>query len=422
MIFKEFDFKEARKKLLGKKLCDRCLGRQFTQLFQGHENAVIGKAIREKETEKQVEKLLEEKDLEGTEGCKYCDKLFQKEDEAVEKAIDVTENIEFHNFLVGVRVPKKIENKEEKLWEEAGANHCEPIKKDLKRNIGKKIAEKTGKEAEFKRPEIVFLFKFTEDEVKLDLNINSMFIYGEYQKNVRDLPQTKWYCRKCHGKGCDYCNYKGKMYEESVEELIAPEIVKASGGEEEKFHGAGREDIDTKQLGWRPFTIEVMEPIRRDLDFQKLAEETNKKAENKVKVRKLRPSSKKEMQFLKKVKMDKTYRIKIDCEKEPEKEQLREVEKKLDHRTLSQKTPTRVAHRRADKVRKREVRHVECKKDGKGFTMEVKTESGTYIKELVTGNEERTHPSVSGILGIKCTPEQLDVIKVHKRKFNAGNN
>ena len=45
----------------------------------------------------------------------------------------------------------------------------------------------------------------------------------------------------------------------------------------------------------------------------------------------------------------------------------------------------------------------------------IKTEGGLYIKELISGDEGRSHPNVSEILGVKAICEQLDVIEVSEK-------
>ncbi len=44
---------------------------------------------------------------------------------------------------------------------------------------------------------------------------------------------------------------------------------------------------------------------------------------------------------------------------------------------------------------------------------EVRAESGTYIKELVSGDDGRTRPSLAEILGTPATCVALDVVKIH---------
>ncbi|MBX8644560.1 MAG: tRNA pseudouridine(54/55) synthase Pus10, partial [Thermoplasmata archaeon] len=82
-------------------------------------------------------------------------------------------------------------------------------------------------------------------------------------------------------------------------------------------------------------------------------------------------------------------------------------------KTLAQRTPVRVAHRRADKVRERRI--IECsllEYDGDIASVLVRAQSGTYIKEFVTGDEGRTQPSISAALNSSCEVISLDVLDV----------
>ena len=81
--------------------------------------------------------------------------------------------------------------------------------------------------------------------------------------------------------------------------------------------------------------------------------------------------------------------------------------------TIAQKTPTRVLRRRADIVRKRKVLEITWKKTGeKRIEIEVTTEAGLYIKELVSGDSGRTEPSVSGLLKTDASVKELTVVGV----------
>lgn len=48
----------------------------------------------------------------------------------------------------------------------------------------------------------------------------------------------------------------------------------------------------------------------------------------------------------------------------------------------------------------------------KEASLTIKTESGTYIKELISSDNGRTKPSISEILGMKCKVKELDVLGV----------
>ena len=124
-----------------------------------------------------------------------------------------------------------------------------------------------------------------ENPIKVRLQINPIFIEGRYRKLIRGIPQTKWPCTKCKGKGCEECNFTGKQYPESVEELLSETVLKHTNGYEAKFHGAGREDIDVRMLGTgRPFVLEIKEPKIRKIDLKKIEEEVGEVAKGKTSI------------------------------------------------------------------------------------------------------------------------------------------
>jgi len=90
-------------------------------------------------------------------------------------------------------------------------------------------------------------------------------------KLLRGIPQTRWPCRECGGKGARGAKNTGKMYPESVDELIKPHLLEAAGVCRYSFSRAGREDIDALNA-WRrqPFVVEAKRPHIRSLDLDAL--------------------------------------------------------------------------------------------------------------------------------------------------------
>ena len=86
----------------------------------------------------------------------------------------------------------------------------------------------------------------------------------------------------------------------------------------------------------------------------------------------------------------------------------------LSGQSLAQRTPLRVIKRRADLTRVRSVLKLSANKiEGDEVELDIRAESGTYIKELVHSDEGRTTPSVAGVLGKKVEVLWLDVMGVH---------
>jgi len=406
---------EIKKKLMGKgEICDPCLGRQITLKHQGISNGVIGAALRKAETESEIDKIIEKQpDPEIKENCYLCEGLISDMPEIHSKLIKETEKWEFNDFLVGTKVPGEIAENEEKIWTEVPPEDAEPIKRQVNRETGKKIEQETGKEAEFEDPDITFILNFKEN--KVETQIKSIYIYGRYKKLERGIPQTKWPCTHCNGEGCEKCDNTGQQFPYTVQGIMEKPLLEMTQAKESKFHGQGREDRDALMLGnGRPFVIEAVNPVKRNIDLDKFLQKIKKKSEGKIEVKDLEYSDKDKVVELKSKRSDKTYEVWVKAKQEVNEEHLERIEEEFQDETIEQRTPTRVNHRRADKVRKRNIQLIETKKIGPNkFKVKVRTEAGAYVKELVSGDYGRTRPSFAEVMKNSLTPEKLNVVKIH---------
>jgi len=50
------------------------------------------------------------------------------------------------------------------------------------------------------------------------------------------------------------------------------------------------------------------------------------------------------------------------------------------------------------------------------FELTLETESGTYVKEFVSGDDGRSVPNFSEALGMQCRVEVLDVLAINDRE------
>jgi len=405
--------KEKAEQLQEEDLCDHCLGRQFAQLGHGLENYERGAIIREIEVGDE-EDFVEEKipeDAEPGGECRVCKGILNEVERYAEMAVDSFDRYDLSTFLVGIRPPEEVIAAEEELWEEYGVEFVEEIKTELSRLIGKKIESKTDLKVDFKRPDIMAVIDMREGKERIELQVNSLLIYGQYNKYSREIPQTVWHCRNCRGDGCDECDWTGKRYQESVQEIIQEPFMRETKAVEAKFHGGGREDVDAKCFGKREFVLELVEPLNRDLDLQSLKEEVNES--EKVEIFNLRNAEKDEIAEIKQKDADKRYRAIIELGKDIDEEELEKLEQIKGE--VEQFTPNRVQHRRAEKTRVREVLDIEYEKTGeKEIELEVEAEAGTYIKELISGDEGNTEPSLADILGTEANCVQLDVTWIEK--------
>ena len=358
--------------------------------------------------------------IDSSKTCYLCHDIFLNLQKYVNKAIKKVEDYEYDTFLCGTSPNSKIINQEDKFKAEFNLLESESFKNHFNREIGKLISSIINKPPDFEKPDIVIIFSLDFDEFEIQLLVRSLFISGRYNKLIRGIPQTRWPCRKCQGKGCDNCNFTGTQYNTSVEQLISPLFIEESKATGNKFHGAGREDIDVRMLGnGRPFILELKEPKTRNLDLNYIMAEINNTQDGKVHISNLKYSSKKEVIALK-AKAENTkkvYLALIEADEAIEKKtfetKLNLLKNTIENNKINQRTPNRVSHRRADLIREKYVYKIEGEFVRSNlFKFTIQTQGGTYIKELISGDDGRTKPSFSEVFGSKLICKELDVIEI----------
>lgn len=316
-----------------------------------------------------------------------------------------------------------------------------------------------------------------------------VFLEGRYRKLCRDLPQTVFFCPECKGhprrrRKCARCEGFGKLTRDSVQELIAWVAGKAFGSRRNKFHGAGREDVDVRMLGeGRPFILEVVGPRSVQVDLAAIEGEINRRNAGRLEVLGLHWSEKTRVPVLKETAHAKEYEALVEVEGELD---LARAAALVGQRTLVvQHTPERVAHRRADLDRERwfvllgferaqapsapvaprverpafdadeaaaardEADDEEAEGEGELAAREaalgsseahaplahgaappvaeaprvptgpvshwrarLRTQHGTYVKEILSGDGGNTRPSLGELLGVRCRCLELDVTSI----------
>ncbi|MFW9998895.1 MAG: tRNA pseudouridine(54/55) synthase Pus10 [Candidatus Hodarchaeota archaeon] len=436
-------------------ICIHCLGRMFSLLgsnttnydrgnslllsltMENHRNFLSGDSILQKEAiinlrllaENAIyppsQKVLTNEGLnyvkkDSNQICFLCHNIFSVIQKYSKKSIQLLEGIEFNNFLIGSSPNSLIINQEDKFKTEFHLLEAESFKSHFNRVLGKELSKNLNKPPEFSNPEVLLIISLDYDSFHIELILQSLYIYGRYNKLIRGIPQTHWHCKKCMGKGCESCNYTGKQYLISVEDLISPQFINESKASDSKFHGAGREDIDVKMLGsGRPFILELRNPKIRNLDLKKIERKINRNNKKKIRITNLKYSRKKEIIRLKSEAKNtkKVYKALVTAKNKIDKEQFNqkvvELKKSLENQEIHQRTPYRVSHRRADKIRKKIIYSI----DGKYikpniFEFIIETQGGTYIKELISGDEGRTAPSFSEIFENKLVCKELNVLEI----------
>ncbi|MFH0816986.1 MAG: tRNA pseudouridine(54/55) synthase Pus10 [Methanobacteriota archaeon] len=381
------------------RVCARCLGRFVAKAGMGFSNTDRGTAVAS----------IIGYTPENEARCPICKGTFLRLEAFAELCAKAAEPWNSKTFLVGSRFGPEGCEVEERLWGELKTDAHEPIKSEFNRELGKLLSVKMGKEPDFEHPDITLVVDTQYDVV--DVQVAPLFVRGRYRKLARGIPQTRWPCKPCRGTGCERCNGTGKMYQTSVEEIIAGPVMEQTGGSEHFFHGMGREDVDALMLGdGRPFVLEIRAPRARTVVFDEVERKVNGSGQG-VEVSELREAIGSDVAALKEARGDKIYRVSVTFERLVDEAKLNEVVALLRGCEIVQRTPSRVSHRRADRHRRRVVKDARVESWSTGeAVLSITAETGTYIKELVHGDQGRTRPSVAELLGVACAVKSLEVM------------
>jgi tRNA pseudouridine synthase 10 len=386
----------------GRNLCPECFGRLFGRWGHGLTNPHRAALLSERRG----------RPLPPVTGaCSVCGGLFDRSAVWVDRIVRAAEGYEWHRFTCGSRWDPELLAREEALWIEVDTEWGESIRAAFNRELGKCVEARTGAQGGPHRPDLVFLADLPVGRV--ELTVQSLYLRGRYRKLDRTLPQTRWPCRRCDGRGCDTCGGTGKTYPTSVEELVGAPFVSAAAAEGTRFHGMGREDIDARMLGrGRPFVLELLRPHRRSLDLVGLAASVATTSGQRVELLDVASAEPEDVVRVKEAAPEKSYRVGVLGEVPVAK--VNEALELATARAIAQRTPARVAHRRSDRVRTRRIVAARVVEHAPGrFTLDLRTEAGTYVKEWVEGDDGRTDPSLTGLVGVPLRVEFLDVMEIH---------
>jgi tRNA pseudouridine synthase 10 len=315
-------------------------------------------------------------------------------DSIAEKIMDAVRGYEFRTFLIGATLPTQIYEREDSMRARLKIRGRESVKNQLTRELGMRLIRLARKKVEYMKPDITVSLTI-DKENNMDVAVRSrpLALAGWYVKKSRGLPQKQEKCPGCEGKGCDSCNYSGLSGYDSVEGVVAKELVEMTGGQAPKFSWIGSEDQSSLVLGTgRPFYARVFNPKKRRLKKSRVR---GSGVMATLKVIEDEP----ELQPHFKVKT----KIHAKCEKVLSRQDMKKlnslvgVEVSFENRF---KTATK-------KIHSARVRVI----DDSRFTLTIVADGGLMIKQFV-GGEEYMNPNLSEILGAKCECVTFDILSV----------
>lgn len=236
----------------------------------------------------------------------------------------------------------------------------------------------------------------------------TLFLAGRYNKISRELSQTPWVIEG-----------KRKM-ENCVQEIMTCVVAPYFRVPEESliFSSSGREDVDVRCLGeGRPFVLEIPNAVKDYLEESAAADmEAAIDKSKKVSVKDLQLVDREELVHIKHGEENKQKYYRALCVLEQPVTlgvlQALNIEQEF---VIDQWTPLRVLHRRALLSRPRTIHSVKayaCKTNDRALIVDVVTQAGTYVKELVHSDFGRTKPSFKSIIGQPIDIHALDVMAI----------
>lgn len=408
-------------------LCDRCLGRFFARLGYGWSNLDRGSAIkrvivmyyhwRVKSGDRGaleeflsvapnigveasgLYRLLTGGDL-GARPCSICGGVLESFLDKV--AGDVAGLLRVYGvrrFIIGVKPSGDILGVEEEIASKHSLDGWESIKNEIKREVGKRV-ESLGFTADFTSPEAMVIIGFPGGG--LEIIVNSLILAGRYWKRGRLVSQAYW------------PSFEGAKYY-SIEEALTP-LLRIAEGESIVFHAAGREDVDARMLGTgRPVLVEVKAPRVRELDFSEVERAVQEASKGLVAFKFEGYANRSMVKVYKEeaTVKSKVYKALIAVRGGIEEGELARLEEALRGAAITQRTPLRILRRKKDITRAKKVYEVKCRILG-GPLIEclIKASGGLYVKELISGDNGRTRPSFTEILGREASCLELDVLLV----------
>src|SRR5919107_4575577 len=330
----------------------------------------------------------------STKPCYICRGLMDSLGVIANSILAAVREFEFETFLIDATLSTQIYEREDTMRARVKIKGKESIKYYLTRELGMRLALLAGKKVEYGKPDIIITLTVDkENNVDVAVTSRPIAFAGVYIKKSRGLPQKQDRCASCGGKGCNTCNYSGLSGYNSVEGIIANDLVQITGGQTPKFTWMGSEDQSSLVLGsGRPFYVRVFNPKKR-----KLKNKTIKGNGAKAMLKMINDIPVIQPRFTVKTK------IHIRCENALTKKTLKKLNT-LSGSKVSFENKSKRGIKRIHSVRVRQL-------DSNQFILTIVADGGLMIKQLV-GGEEYMKPNISEILGAKCECIMFDILDV----------
>jgi tRNA pseudouridine synthase 10 len=401
-------------------LCDRCLGRLFANLGWGLSNADRGRSIKillamelhmlASRDDPEARRALYLASANGGEPfsslyrhlygenppasgqCYICggrvDDIIERFSRRAGESIAA---LGFRRFIIGVKPPSWSVDAEREIASVFSLQHWESIKSELKREIGKRIARIYGLEPDFDDPEVMVVLDI--DRESIEAVIPSITLGIRVVKMARGLR-----IRRSGGR-------------RSLEDLLS----KMDLGREISIEIPIRDTSRYRILGGGCEAIlEIRTPSPGVRDGERLSRSINSQpGQYRIEIlgRGRRRTLEEAIRRTRRI----VYRAYIYSERDLDEESIKRLEGIRDT-AIEQKTPERIARllgHSSERSVSGDIR-VERVIRISRRTLEILFSLPTriYVEEAITGDNGRTSPSISSILGSRLYPLEIDIVGI----------
>ncbi len=195
--------------------------------------------------------------------CYICKDVFETLDSILAGIYEKIIPLDFKTFNLGLTLKNSYLERDDYLKSKFKIRGIENIKFSISNELAKKISKKTKSRKNTEKPDI-FLQINLKDE-SCTISSKPIFVYGRYNKKIRNMPQKLKSCEKCAGLGCHNCNFTGLQNIESVEEKISCFFKEKFDSKQVQINWIGGEDQSSLVLGnGRPFFAKIINPKKRN--------------------------------------------------------------------------------------------------------------------------------------------------------------
>jgi len=232
-------------------LCEYCTGRIISKIVGKPSSKLLGK--------KYLDKLGQSYDKK----CYICKNVFDSLDSMIIKIIEKSSSFDFKTFHLGIILKQSLLERDDYIKSKFKIKGIENLKFSIAKELAKKISRKTHTKRIIDDPELFLEANFKDESCRL--RAKHLFVYGRYNKKIRNLTQKQESCHKCNGIGCHNCEFKGIENVRSIEETISNFFIEKFDCKQVKINWIGGEDQFSLVMGnGRPFFAKIINPKKRN--------------------------------------------------------------------------------------------------------------------------------------------------------------